>query len=195
MQYKKFTSRYHTLLFPLLFIGILVYTSSCTPEKRAQRHLRRAVAIYPPIIKKDTVFVDVPVIIPAVDIDTTLPVTKDTTALLKLIDHYASLLDSVAGTKLKTEIRYIIKTQRLFTDTAVAVVDGYTLKVWDNNGKLAFSIKKPEEVKNISVPAEVNTVEVRKKEKTIWEKIDDYLDWILICIVILLFFYILIKRV
>jgi hypothetical protein len=41
------------ILYLLLSTGILA--SSCTPLKRAQWHVRRAAAIYPPIVKTDTI--------------------------------------------------------------------------------------------------------------------------------------------
>lgn len=44
----------------LFLFGLLILAGSCSPQKRAQRHLRRALALDPSIRVTDTVKVEVP---------------------------------------------------------------------------------------------------------------------------------------
>ena len=78
-----------------VIIGVGISTCSCSLEKRAQRHIRKAISLDPSILEKDTItFTDsVHVITKEVTHDSVFQISKDTVTIVKdnlTIKHFIS---------------------------------------------------------------------------------------------------------
>jgi len=145
-------------------------------EKRAERKLEKLVAKYPSLIKTDTIFDSIPVLIPEVNIDNNIPLNQDYSEIKKKLD---SLMLSVGisepNTTTNTIIKYIKERPILPNDTLVSEINGFTIKTFMKpNGELGQHIFKPETEQKTEVPIVVNKTEV--KEKTWFEKILDTIN-------------------
>lgn len=93
-----------TLLIAVAIVLISLVFSSCTPQQKAQRHLRKAQRhitkariIDPSSVKTDTIFKEIPVAIPVVKVDTLFKYSTDTLIVEKdrIKIKYFNLNDTV----------------------------------------------------------------------------------------------------
>lgn len=151
-------------------------------KKSAQINAKCPGAIVKKVIH-DTVEVEVE--IPATDIDSFLVIEKDTA----LID---SLVNLIRNNKTREIIRKYIKEYVPIKDTVIHLADGFTIKFWSKDGKINYTIDKPEQTIVEEVPIETIVEELKPLELSWWEKLANGLTrylWVLILIV--LFFLLL----
>jgi hypothetical protein len=194
-------ARYTSCL--LLFTGILVILSSCTPQKRAQRHLRRAISIYPPIVKKDTINIIDNDTIPEIKIvtefkkDTSTSIVDSTVNALfeQFKKDYSSVDLNEMRLSIMREMKSLYASKKIFpNDTTYKVIDGFTIKIWETKDGIGIDFKKPEIIHTETHSAVSDSITIEAKRGIRERLIDWLINNILILLLLAVVLYILFRN-
>jgi hypothetical protein len=123
-------------------IIILVFLSSCTPQKR----LNRLVKKNPELVKIDTVRIIDTIVIESFHFDTIIQIDKDYSKIDSIFFNFKHDIDSLKSIELKQEIKNYIINKPLIKDTLFFEKDLVKIKVYqDSNGQIRLIIDKPEQ--------------------------------------------------
>ena len=191
----------------LIILTLAVMASSCNPliskdlrrknkcnrkvERELKRHKKKIAKIAidcPEIMHSDTIRDTIEVFIPEVRLDSFLIIEKDT-----------AMIDSLFGLIENNETREVIR--EYFTkyipikDTVTHLMDGYTIKFWATDGKINYTVDKPEEI--IEAPVEIIIEKVKAIELAWYEKLMNNLSrpfvWIVVFVILFILYRILKK--
>lgn len=173
----------------LIFLAILSIVA-CNPfiskelrhKKKCNRKTERLIRKCPELLKPDTIIDTVIVEVAAINIDVSLPVNKDVSEIDSIIASYKDQIDSILAHKLGTEIKEYVRERPCIIDTLNFEENGISVKVFQSDGKIHISIKKPKE--KIKVIVKVEAPKIVKIKLTGWEKFMQFLGrfwwWIII---------------
>lgn len=144
----------------LFLIGFLyaVVLCSCDPAKRISRIVKRN----PGLVKTDTVWKTFTDTIPAIDVKTSFEVNKDVSGVDSLFMLLNGKVDSLTKSRLLASTKNYIINRPLIQDSLIKVVDGITVIIYDLDGRIGVSIKKPPVIKARKIPIQTNSIHVAK---------------------------------
>lgn len=153
-----------------VIIFIAAGLMSCSPERRISRILKHN----PELVRTDTVWGKVNVVISPIKIDTSIRLDHDYSKVDSIVDGYRNKLDSLTRIKLTQEIKYYVTNKTVLKDTVQFTQDGVKVKIWEQGGVLRWQLDKPGETKQVIVPVTVNKTEV-KQFRSLKQRIADWL--------------------
>jgi hypothetical protein len=173
------------IIFLLCLLATVIFTFSCTPQKRLNRLLKN----HPQLA--DTVYSVRTVTVPGLSIDTFFVVQPDTVLLTQNLDSilskYLFTIDSLNARSLSNDIKnYIIKRPCL-TDTLEFVLPGRGwVKVWQTGGNFAAKAHLNQQPVTIKVPSA--QFKVTYKRPWAWLGGGILIGWFMLFIVVFAFF-------
>lgn len=133
-----------------LILIIIAFCFGCSPEKRLSRILHNN----PQLKSVDSVLVVDSVLIPGINVSATIEGDSSTEALDSTINNLSRFIPDSLFPEIEAEIRTLYRTRKLIKDTATRVVDGVTIRLWQNGSDIGLSVSKPDDwiVREIKVP-------------------------------------------
>ena len=125
-----------------LLILLIPFILSCSAEKRAQRHLRKAIALNPALIQPDTIEINDTITIESFYGDTIYLLNPDTVSLHEIFERFKGKIRQTLADSIKNALQPICVS---FKDTLTGVWDSGNIitKIWQNkDGKIGHGIKK-----------------------------------------------------
>jgi hypothetical protein len=189
-------------IFWILIFGLILSTS-CTPQKRAQRHMRRAVAIYPPIVKKDTINIIDYDTIPEIKIVTefkkdtsTFKVDSTVNALFEQLKKDYSGVDlNQMRLSIMREMKALYASKKVFpSDTMYKVIDGFTIKVWETKDGIDMGLFRTKSVNTETHSAISDNITIEAKRGIRERLIDWVMSNILLLLILIVMAYILYRN-
>lgn len=181
----------------ILIIILALLLSSCNPfiskelrhKKRCNRKLERVIKKCPELLQVDTIRDTVEIIIPPIDIDSSIQLPFDT---LKL----DSILQLIKDTTTQRVIRKYIINNIYPKDTIKHVIDGFTFSFWFTGSKMYYSVDKPLETlkKEVVIPVQ----KITPIQLTIWDQImlglGKFWWWLVIAAILFVAYRLLLKK-
>jgi hypothetical protein len=140
MTMKKIILLYASLLATFLLLTL----SGCSPTRRLRNIERK----HPELFKADTIWrvrVDT---IPEIKVNTVFKTDTTTKGLDSIFLSFKGKIDSVMALKLKSEVRNYVINRPFLPDTVTQVVDGITVKLYQNGDQIGLIVHKPEQLKS-----------------------------------------------
>jgi len=123
-------------LIPILLLTLL---ASCSPSKRLDRLLRKN----PELKVVDSVEYIVHDTIQAIDLQARFSTDTSTTSLDTVL---LTLREYITNDSIIEVIRYMYKYKQVLKDTSTRIIDGVTIKMWQEGQYIGLNLTKPEEI-------------------------------------------------
>lgn len=167
MNNKRFAVIILSLFAALLAFAVMSAFSSCTPERRLKRILKK----HPELVKTDTIWRTDFDTIPEIRINTVFQTDTSTLGLDSIFGAFQGQIDSVLALRLKSEVRNYIINRPFLPDTMYTVQDGVTVKIYQNGDQIGVIVSKPETIVTEQAPVVVNKVDAAATEYPWYYKI------------------------
>ena len=167
MSNRRFAIIILTLFALMLAFAVATAFSSCAPERRLNRLLKK----HPELVKSDTIWRTDFDTIPEIRINTVFQTDTSTLGLDSIFGAFQGQIDSMLALRLKSEVRNYIINRPFLPDTMYSVQDGVTVKIYQDGDQIGVIVNKPETIVTETAPVVVNKVDAAATEYPWYYKI------------------------